>query len=223
MATITPRTDTPTSIRTVADLIDRIDVPGHRILLHPAPGTATVDDVIAIQGRENRLCELVDGVLVEKVMGFFESDLACVLIQFLKNFLDLHPLGIVAGEGGMMRLAPGLVRIPDVSFVSWDQFPDRRVTREPVPRIHPDLAVEILSESNTGAEMERKLREYFAAGAKLVWYLDPADRSVRVYTAPDRMTRLDELQTLDGGDVLPGFALPIREWFARAEGPAAGA
>ena len=88
----------------------------------------------------------------------------------------------------MMRLAPGLVRIPDVSFVSWDRFPDRRVTREPVPAIAPDLAVEVLSESNTKAEMDRKLREYFAAGARLVWYLDPEDRTVRVYTAVGRMT-----------------------------------
>ncbi len=62
--------------------------------------------------------------------------------------------------------------------------------------------------------MERKLRDYFAAGSKLVWYLDPDERSLRVYTSPDQFTTLDESGTLDGGDVLPGFRLPIREWFA---------
>src|SRR5206468_3137285 len=118
-----------------------------------------------------RLAELVDGVLVEKAMGFIQSSLACVLIQLLRNFLDQYPLGIVGGPDGMMRLAPGMVRMPDVSVVYWDRFPGRRVTHEPVPRIAPDLAVEILSESNTKAEMDRKLREYFAAGARLVWYL----------------------------------------------------
>jgi Uma2 family endonuclease len=155
-------------------------------------------------------------------MGYFESSLACVLIQLLRNYLDTNPVGSVAGEGGMMRLLPHLVRIPDVSFVVWGRFPDRRVTREPVPAIAPDLAVEVLSESNTKAEMDRKLREYFAAGARLVWYLDPEDRTVRVYTAVDRVTLLDESGTLEGGDVLPGFVLPIREWFERAERPFAG-
>ena len=178
-----------------------------------------MDDVVAMDAHEDRLCELVDGVLVEKAMGFLESSLACVLIQLLKNFLDQYRLGVVAGEQGMIRLAPDLVRIPDVSFVSRDQFPDGRVGREPVPYLSPTLAVEVLSPSNSKAEMDRKLIDYFAAGSKLVWYLDPADRSVRVYTSPEDVTRLDESQALDGGDVLPGFRLPIREWFERAERP----
>jgi Uma2 family endonuclease len=226
MATITsPTTKTLTESRTptVADLLAQFDeVLARRILLKPTPGTATVDDVVAINEREDRICELVNGVLVEKTMGFYESNLACVLIQILRNFLDQYRLGVVAGEQGMIRLAPDLVRIPDVSFVSRDQFPDGRVGREPVPFLSPTLAVEVLSPSNSKAEMEQKLRDYFAAGSKLVWYLDPADRSVRVYTSPDHFTRLDESQTLDGGDVLPGFSLPIREWFERAEQPFAG-
>jgi Uma2 family endonuclease len=222
MATITSQPETSTGFRTLADIIDRIGVPAHRILAWPAPGTATVDDVVALEAREDRLAELVDGVLVEKAYGFYESILACVLIHLLWNYLETNPVGIVAGEGGMMRLAPGLVRIPDVSVVFWDRFPDRRVTSEPVPAIAPDLAVEVLSESNTKAEMDRKLREYFAAGARLVWYLDPEDRTVRVYTAVDQVTLIDESGTLDGGDVLPGFVLPIREWFERAERPFAG-
>jgi Uma2 family endonuclease len=224
MATIAPQPKprAPAEFRTLADILDRLGVPPHRILFRPYPGTATVEDVVTLEARENRLAELVDGVLVEKAMGFFESSLACVLIHLIWVYLETHPLGIVAGPDGMMRLAPGLVRIPDVSFVSWDQFPDRRVTREPVPSIHPDLAVEVLSQSNTRAEMDRKLGDYFAAGARLVWYLDPADRTVRVFTAPDRVSLVDEAGTLDGGDVLPGFVLPVREWIARAEGPGPG-
>ena len=226
MATITSPAPVP-SLRsrtpTVADLLTRFDEAlARRIVLSPTPGTATVDDVVAMQVREGRLCELVDGVLVEKAMGFMESNLACVLIQLLMNFLEHNRLGVVAGEGGMIRLAPGLVRIPDVSFVSRDQFPDGRVGREPVPSLSPTLAVEVLSPSNTKTEMDQKLRDYFAAGSKLVWYLDPADRSVRVYTSPEHFTRLDESGTLDGGEVLPGFRLPVREWFERAERPFEG-
>ena len=223
MATILSPTPAPNlrqKTPSVADLIAQFDeVLARRILLIPTPGTATVDDVVAIHNREGRNCELINGVLVEKAMGFHESTLASVLIQILKNFLDQHRLGVVAGEGGMIRLTPELVRIPDVLFVSIDQFPDGRVGREPVPFLSPTLAVEILSPSNSKAEMDQKLRDDFAAGSKLVWYLDPDDRSVRVYTSPDQFTRLDESQTLDGGDVLPGFRLPIREWFARAEDP----
>jgi Uma2 family endonuclease len=84
----------------------------------------------------------------------------------------------VAGEAGMMQLAPGLVRIPDVSFISWDRFPDRKLPRDPVPHLAPDLAVEVLSQSNTPKEMDRKRRDYFNAGCKLVWITDPETRTV---------------------------------------------
>jgi Uma2 family endonuclease len=117
----------------------------------------------------------------------------------------------------MMRLAPGLVRIPDVSFVRWEQFPNRKVTLEPVPDLYPDLAIEVLSPSNTAQEMERKLHDFFAAGSKLVWYVDWRRRTVTVYTAPDQSTVLREDQTLEGGAVLPGFTLPLRQLFAQLD------
>jgi Uma2 family endonuclease len=204
--------------RTMADLLERLgDVPLRRVLADPAPGTATEQDVIDLGVREKRLCELVDGVLVEKPMGYYESRVAAELIILLGIYLRQHDLGVVAGEAGLLRLMPGLVRIPDVSFVSWGRMPDPQGPRPPIPTLAPDLAVEVLSESNTEAEMERKLREYFAAGARLVWYIDREDRTARVYTAPDQSTLLDETQALDGGDVLPGFALPLRELFERAD------
>jgi Uma2 family endonuclease len=64
--------------------------------------------------------------------------------------------------------------------------------------------------------MEHKRREYFEAGTQLVWYFDPRARTVTVYTAPDRFIVLDESQTLDGGNVLPGLVIPLRELFDRA-------
>ncbi len=113
----------------------------------------------------------------------------------------------------MIRLAPGSgSRLPDCLGPSTaDRFPDGRCRpRASLSlRSSPTLAVEVLSPSNSKAEMEQKLRDYFAAGSRLVWSLDPEDRSVRVYTSPVQFTRLDESGTLDGGDVLPGFRLPI--------------
>ena len=115
---------------TAADLLELFGpMPAGRIRTDPPPGTATEQDVIDIEARESRLCELVDGVLVEKTVGYYESYLAVQLGYFLAGFVRRHHLGVVAGEAGMMRLSAGLVRIPDVSFVSWDQLPGHRVPR----------------------------------------------------------------------------------------------
>jgi Uma2 family endonuclease len=209
-------TPTPT-IETLADLVARLgDVPLDRVRFRPHPGTATEQDVLARPGGVKRLCELVDGVLVEKATGYYESLLAAILIGFLRDYLKEHDLGIVLGADGTLRLMPGLVRIPDVSFIGWDKFPARVLPADPIPDLAPDLAVELLSGSNTEAEMTRKLREYFAAGVRLVWYVDPEARTVAVYTATDQCRVLAEHDTLDGGAVLPGFALPLRQWFGQA-------
>ena len=154
---------------------------------------------------------------VEKTTGFTESSLAFTLGTFLRIFLTGKRLGTVTGPDGMMRLSRGQVRIPDVAFVSWDQFPNRQLPREPIPGVFPDLAVEVLSASNTPQEMARKRRDYFTAGTRLVWEVDPRERTVAVYTAPEQFTLLHEQDTLDGGTVLPGFTLPLRQLFAELD------
>ncbi|MCZ6875647.1 MAG: Uma2 family endonuclease [bacterium] len=77
----------------------------------------------------------------------------------------------------------------------------------------PNLAIEVMSESNTMGEMARKWCEYFAAGVQLLWFVDPKTRTVAVYTAPEQFTLRHEEDTLDGGAVLPGFSLSLRELF----------
>jgi Uma2 family endonuclease len=131
-------------IETLADLHERLGrVPLHRIRCRPAPGTATEADVLVYPRGEKRLYELVDGVLVEKPMGYYESLLAAWLIRFLGSFLDVHDLGIVLGADATLRLAPGLVRLPDVSFIAWERCPNRELSIEPIPDLVPDLAVEM--------------------------------------------------------------------------------
>jgi hypothetical protein len=118
------------TLETLADLVQRLgDIPLERIRLRPPPGTATEADVLISPDGVKRLCELVDGVLVEKPMGYYESRLALILAQWLLNFLDQHDLGIVTGESGPLRLDAGLVRMPDVAFLAWEQFPKRLDTR----------------------------------------------------------------------------------------------
>jgi Uma2 family endonuclease len=199
---------------TVSDLLHQLgDIPPERVRLQPPPGTATEADVVAVHSREERLCELVDGVLVEKTLGYYESYIAATLIRLLGNFVVAHDLGIVAGADGMMRLAPGLVRIPDVSFVSWEKLPGRRLPRQAIPDLVPDLAVEVLSEGNTPREMARKLDEYFALGVRLVWLVNPMTESTAVYTSRHSSAVLDKSATLEGGVILPGFTLPLSALF----------
>ncbi len=206
------------NLETVAQLLEQLgDIPPHRVRMKPYPGTATERDVIAAEAApDKRLCELVESTLVEKEMGQYESRLAAVLIHFIETHLDTHDLGVCFGEAAMLRIVPGRVRLPDVSFVSWKKLPNRELPAEPIADLVPDLAVEVLSASNTRREMENKRREYFQGGARLVWEIDPATRTARMYTSPDQFQEIDINGALDGGDVLPGFTLPLSQLFSRA-------
>ena len=219
-AVLTP----PETITNMAEVLERLgNIPLYRVRFRPPPGTATEDDLLRVAAEEDRLCELVDGMLVEKGMGFRESILAVVLASALRAFVMPRNLGLVSGPDGTMRLLVGLVRLPDVAFVSWSRLPGGRVPTAAIPDLVPDLAVEVLSASNTLGEMGRKRREYFTAGVRLVWEVDPDARTVAVYTAPDHPVVLTQDQTLGGGDVLPGFTLSLRDLFADLDrqGPAA--
>src|SRR5262249_38189759 len=153
-------------------------------LVQPAPGLATEADLLEAQRLYDSLYELVDGVLVEKGMGYRESLLAVVLIAVLRQFVIPRNLGVVSGADGTIRLFPGLVRIPDVPCGSWVRLRERKIRTEPIPSLAPDLVIEVLSHSNTPAEMKRKRGDYFNNGVRMVWEVDPDARTVTVYT-PD--------------------------------------
>jgi Uma2 family endonuclease len=203
---------------TLEDLIKRLGkIPLSRVLMDPLPGHATEADLIEAERRYDRLYELVDGTLVEKAVGFHEALLATALIELLRRIVIPRNLGVVTGPDGMVRLFPGLVRGPDVAYASWDRFPGRKLPKEPIPDLAPDLAIEVLSKSNTRAEMKRKRGEYFAAGVLLVWEIDRMLRIVSVYTPDGAVTVLKESQRLDGGEILPGFTLELSELFAELD------
>jgi Uma2 family endonuclease len=188
------------------------DVPLERVIFDPWPGTATEADLLRLVERDKRLCELIDGTLVEKPVGLYESFIAANLIAYLNMFVLPRKLGAVGGADSTLRMAfTGRVRLPDVCFIAAARLPK---TREPVPTLAPDLAVEVLSESNTRLEMEQKLNEYFRSGTRLAWIVDPQSRTVEVYHAPDRSIRvLRETDQLEGEHVLPGFAVPVSDLF----------
>jgi hypothetical protein len=146
-----PQTAEFASVWTAVDLVERLGpIPLDRIRTNPPPGSATERDVIEIHDRENRLCELLDGTLVEKTAGCFESYLAMKLGCFLATFIQDNDLGIVLGADGMVRL---------------------------------------------------------------VWYVYPETREVRVYESPEKCVARATHETLDDGDALPGFQLPLARLF----------
>jgi len=209
--------DPATPYEHLSDLLQGLaDFPPERIRMRPPPGTATEADLLNEERRGRRLCELIDRTLVEKPMGYYESRVAGVLLHFIEDYLEIDDLGIVLPGDGLMRVEPGQVRLPDLSFFSWQHFTDRVLPNEQILSRIPDLVVEVLSPSNTRGEMARKRREFFLGGTRLFWEINPVKKTIRVYTNPEESRLLREKQTVDGGDVLPGFQLSIARLFQRA-------
>ena len=208
----------PAPIKTLADLLARLGgVPLDRVRCDPPLGRATWQDVHNAAKDEGVLCELIEGVLVEKAMGFTESRLAAFLLTMINVFVLPRNLGIVTAPDGTIELMPGVVRIPDVAFTNWDRLPGRIGPTEPTPPLAPNLAVEVLSSSNTPGEMARKRQDYFSAGVELVWEIDPEARTVVVYTSLSQATTLGPNDSLDGAAVLSGFTLSVGELFAELD------
>lgn len=204
---------------TIADLLYALGgISPARVLLRPPPGTATEDDALALlEGERRRRVELIDGCLVEKCGGFREGLLSCWIGSLLNMHIAPRRLGVVGGNVPI-RLIGGQLRLPDVSYFLWTQLPagfmDSRISE-----VSPVLAVEVLSDSNTRAEMEQKRREYFASGTQLVWIVDPRTETVAVYTDPTAHTTLTTADTLTGGAVLQGFSVPVAELFSYLDPP----
>ncbi len=218
MATATAIAPPTANYDTVAELVrDLGDIPLSRILLKPLPGTATEADQLRMCQSGGRLVELIDGTLVEKAMGSREAFMAATLIANLVIYVRKQNLGIVGSPDAIHRIIDGQNRLPDVSFTAWASLPEDDSHLAPISDFTPDLCIEILSESNTRKEMDRKRKEYFRGGAKLVWEIEPEDRTVAVYSSAARCKTLRESDTLDGGKVLPGFTLSLSEFFAEPQ------
>lgn len=210
---------TTATLPKLSDLLRALGgVPPERVILQPLPGTATEADLIRlVDGDEKVLCELVDGTLVEKPVGFPEAQIAAAIIVVLGAFVRERNLGIVAGADAMLRMTGGNVRLPDVCFIAWADLPGGRVPTESIGDFPVTVAIEVLSPSNPKAEMRRKRREYFASGSKQVWEVDLKARMVHVYGSPEEVTSFASHEVLKGGDALPGFELRLADLFAQLD------
>lgn len=187
-------------------------IPANRVRLPPPLSQAAIEDLI-IAHQQGSLCELVDGMLVEKAMGYEQSVVAATILRIIGWYVSKHGLGLVSGADGFFQLQSS-TRGPDVAFVARDRLPNGRMPRQAYPQLAPNLVVEVLSPGNTVAEMARKRLEYFHAGVQIVWLVDCHNRSVAAYTSPNQVQVLGEGDSIDGGAALAGFTSSVSDFFA---------
>lgn len=159
--------------------------------------------------------ELVRGqVIREPPSGFEHGEVAIHIGAILLGFVKENELGKVVGteSGFVLSVEPPTVRAPDIAFVSEERLDFDRKRFAPLA---PDLAVEILSPSNTMSEIHDKVIDYLDAGTRLVWVVDPDSRTITVYRSRDAIRLLTLEDELDGADVLPGFRCKVSELFGR--------
>jgi Uma2 family endonuclease len=174
----------------------------------------TVDDLYSMP-EDGRKYELQGGLLVsEPLPGFRHGRVAAAIAELLRSYVRARSLGVVltCDTGFVLARSPDTVRGPDVAFVARERLPE---VGEDAGAFEgaPDLAIEVVSAHDRAAEVRAKVADYLAAGARLVWVIDPApDRqTVTVYRsllAPRTLGRDDEL---DGEDVVTGFRVAVAD------------
>ena len=158
--------------------------------------------------------ELVRGqLIVREPPGSRHGNLAAKVLVAIGIYLHTHPVGeLFAAETGFtLQRKPDTVRAPDVAFIRNERLPN------PIPvgypELAPDLVVEVLSPSDRAGMALAKVGDWLDAGAALVWVIDPARKTARVYRADGSERLLDAADTLSGEELLPGFELPLATLF----------
>ena len=174
----------------------------------------TVGEVLRMPDAGARY-ELVRGELRRTApAGSVHGRVAMDFGNFLGNHVKAHGLGAVfaAETGFRLQRDPDTVRAPDVAFISRERLAEVGETEGYWPGA-PDLAVEVVSPGDVYVEVEEKVFEWLEAGAKMVAVVNPRRRSVSVYRSRAGIGVLTEDDVLDGGDVVPGFRLAVRDLF----------
>jgi Uma2 family endonuclease len=180
----------------------------------PAQQLITTDELWEMPEVPGKRFELVDGALVEMPgASLLHNLIAALVYRLLAAFVRDQDLGLVFTDGaGFVLRPPYLMRIPDVSVVSWAQVPEEGLA-EGYGQFAPELAVEVVSPTDRAGEVREKVHNYLEAGTKTVWVLWPDLRAVSVHAAGGITRELGPDDELDGGDVLPGFRVPVRDLF----------
>jgi Uma2 family endonuclease len=174
----------------------------------------TVDEFLVASVPDGK-AELVRGELrVTPPPGAPHGSAAVNLVVMLSIHVKANGLGRVFADsfGYILTQLPHTVRVPDLSFVRADRLPPEGLGPG-LLRFAPDLAVEVLSPSESASELEEKLADYTTAGTRLIWVVDPARRTVMILDQAQPVRWLQEADVLDGGGVVPGFSCKVAEIF----------
>jgi len=176
------------------------------------PALLTADELQHFYVPDKRV-ELVRGLLVVRELpGMRHARVAMDLALALGAHVRAAALGRVYAEAGFKLASnPDTVRGPDIAFISRGRIPDPEPTG--FAGFAPDLVVEVISPGDRAGEVLAKVADWISAGTRVVWVLDPARRVARVYRADGTEQILTADESLDGGDVVPGFSCPLREIF----------
>jgi Uma2 family endonuclease len=172
-------------------------------------------ELLSQPGNYNRRLALIDGEIIElPPSSTIPGIIAAEMVWFVKGFVREHDLGYVTTAEAGFRLSPNNVLAPDVGFIAKarvEKLPERFF---PGP---PDLAVEVVSPTDKPKAIQRKALRYIKFGVRLVWVVYPANKTIAVYRPSETVNTLPEVidmdGVLDGGDVLPGFTLAVRDLF----------
>lgn len=199
---------------TLLQLVERFgNIPATRICLNPPPGQATEEDLVYFQDHEDRLFELVDGTLIEKAMGNFESIVSGQIFGAIFIYLKKNPIGLVIPADAQLKLRRGTIRLPDVTYLALDRVRQSGFgRRQKVAAVAPNLAVEVISDGNSTKEMDDKLQEYFRAGTEEVWYVYPETRELHQFMSP-AVPQIHQGEALITTQLLPGFEMKLAEIF----------
>jgi Uma2 family endonuclease len=185
----------------------------------------SADDLLALSRSPEYIhmrLELSEGrLIVMSPASWKHGGYTSLLLRLVGNFVDEHDLGMTTGAetGYILFKSPDpdlrdTVRAPDVGFIAKHRLPDELPERGYVP-FAPDLAIEVISPNDDAEDIHRKVAEYLKSGTRLIWLFYPNAETVGVYNG-QRFQSLERGDTLDGGDVLPGFRLPLTEIFKRS-------
>ena len=185
--------------------------PGQSESMTPVPPPAGLAKAIA----DDLLYEVVDGQILEKNRGAREMAIASILGGYLSQFARANRLGRALIECLFrINVAQDMQLRPDVAFVSHARWPyNRRLPDVPAWDMVPDLAVEVISASDMMSAVQRRVHDYFRAGVARVWVVYHEQAEVYAYSNPRQIEVVSTGQELDGGDLLPGFRLPVVVFF----------
>ncbi|MCU0542835.1 MAG: Uma2 family endonuclease [Oscillatoriaceae cyanobacterium Prado104] len=187
------------------------------LLETPADKKIWTDAEFMALDRDGHRYELVNGELIDMGNSGAKHGYICsILMILLGGYVRLQNLGAMFDSSTAFKMKSGNKRSPDISFMAKERLQGLDEMPDGFLEGAPDLAVEILSPSNTVEEIDSKLVEYFENGAHLVWVIQPKQKYILVYRSaeePDRL--LKSVDSLDGEEIVPGFTLPVADLFQK--------